>query len=646
MIEYTIATAGHVDHGKSSLVKTLTGVDPDTLKEEKERGLTIEPTVVPFKIFSDIQVAFVDLPGHEDFIKNMVRGASCVDAAILVVAADDGVMPQTREHLQILKFLDVRYGFVVLSKVDLVDEETRFLAIEEIKELIKDSFLADNPIIPFSAWTKQGEKEIIAYLQSLCEKIPPRSDTVFFRLPIDRVLQIPGQGTVVTGTVLSGSCRVGQVLSIYPEGKLVKIKGLQVHRRNVTEARTGQRVGINLAGHNLKVEKGMILAENGLLETSHFVNALFVYTPHDDQVFENHTVVRLYLGTMETTAKVVLMERDKLLPGEKGFVQFRCKAAVSALPGDRFVVRSLSPAHTIGGGMVVEVTRRKFRQKMRFLIPRYHRFCQGVDVDFIEALIKEYFVTPVTPINLFKQTGTERIYSFLDPLLKKGKIIQIGDGFYHIDNFREVKEKILSSLKNYHQQFHYKIGPAKEELKQSVREIDKRVFEEAIVSLLKEGKISRTKGRYHIKGFLPFLKGEEERLCQKIEEYALNGDLRGFTFVFLQRAFPYAEEKRVKKALTFLIDKKAIVQLNNGRFLHQKLLKKAWEQVKTFLLTHEKMDLNQAKNLLNLSRQYTIAILDYLDTIRLTLRVQIDGADYRILAEQVKLQYKNKGVKV
>ena len=646
--EYTIAIAGHVDHGKSALVKSLTGINTNVLKEEKERGLTIVPGIAPLFLSEDLIISFIDLPGHEDFIKNMVRGASTVDGAILVVAADDGVMPQTKEHLDILNLLGIRHGFVVLSKIDLVDEETQFMAKEEIKELIKGTPLENAPIIPFSAITSQGKEKIIECLHGLVRQITPKTKEGYFRLPIDRVLTIPGYGTVVTGTILSGECHVGEVVSLYPTGRLLKIKGLQVHHRPVERAIAGQRVGINLYGKGPHLERGMVLAENGLLMASCFINALFLYTPPVKEPLLNHTFVRLYLGTMETTAVMVFMDRQEINPGDNAFVQFRCRKPLSALPQDRLVVRSLSPAYTIGGGMVVEVTKYKYRKRMHFLIEHYKQFCRGINKEFVEELIEKSQETPITIKEIFKKTGLllPKLQGYINCLLREGKIFSIGQGFYHVKNITSLQRKIISYLEGFHKEHRLKIGPAKEEVHQQLcPKVSTAIFEKALDCLIREKKIRTIKGCVQIMGFSHKLNSSENALYQKIKDYAINQGLNGFTLVSLKEAFFEKDQYLLKRVLDFMLKEGEIVRLNirkgsdNERFLHKINLEKAWDKIRAYLLRHGKIDIQEAKSVLSLSRRPTVAILDYLDTMRLTLRVNVKGDDYRILLHREGASY-------
>ncbi|MEW6003005.1 MAG: selenocysteine-specific translation elongation factor [Nitrospirota bacterium] len=358
-----VGTAGHVDHGKTALVKALTSIDTER-PEEKRRGMTIELGFAPYTLPSGQRIAFIDVPGHECLIKNMIRGVWGIDVVILVVAADDGIMPQTREHLDILNLLGIKQGFVVLSKIDLVEEEIIEMAIEEIKGLTKDTFLKDSPIIPFSARTGQGKAEIEQTLETFYEKTLEKDSEGIFYMPIDRAFHMDGFGAIVTGTIASGIVRAGDVVEIYPTGRQVKVRAIQVHHQKADRAQAGERAGLNLRDIELKeIQKGMVVSEAETLRSSYFLNVHFHYLSSQTDPLKNRKRVRFYTGASETNALIVFMDRDVMHAGETAFVQFRLSDKLSPLPFDRFIVRTLSPVTTIGGGTILEIDSQKYRKR-------------------------------------------------------------------------------------------------------------------------------------------------------------------------------------------------------------------------------------------------------------------------------------------
>ena len=359
----TVGIAGHVDHGKTSLVRALTGIDTDRLEEEKRRGLSIESGIAPLELDSGTKISLVDVPGHTDFLKNTIRGLSGVDMAVLVVAADDGIMPQTLEHLQILEFFNAKDGFVVLSKVDLVDDEILELAELEISETLEKSFLEGKPVIPFSALDRRGLLDIRRHIEEIAQEIPGKRLELPFRLWIDQVKGFPGYGTVASGTILSGRLYQDDPLQLLPPGIETRVRSLETHHRDASEAGAGQRVGINLHKIPLKdVQRGMVLAEPGTVEATYLLNVDLQVLPGAQKPLKNRQRVRLYLGTSVTSSLAVLMEKEQLEPGERGLVQLRLTKPVGALPGDPFVVCPLNVQTTIAGGKVLEIPPQKYRK--------------------------------------------------------------------------------------------------------------------------------------------------------------------------------------------------------------------------------------------------------------------------------------------
>ncbi|MCJ7829902.1 MAG: selenocysteine-specific translation elongation factor, partial [Desulfobacterales bacterium] len=354
MKQVILGTAGHIDHGKTSLIRSLTGIDTDRLKEEKLRGITIELGFASMDLPSGQHVGIVDVPGHEKFVKNMVAGATGIDIVAMVIAADEGVMPQTREHMEICTLLGIRHGFVVLSKVDLVDEEWRELVEQDIGEFVQGSFLEEAPVIPFSAVTGQGIPEFTQALEELCPKVPERSTAGLFRLPVDRVFTMKGFGTVITGTLISGRVRVGDTITVYPSGKTSKVRGVLVHNQSVEAAEAGMRTAINFQGLDKStVNRGEVVALPGTLKPSYMLDLSLHFLASNPKPAKNRQRVRFHAGTSEILGNLILLDREELQPGERAVVQVRLDAPATCVRDDRYVIRSYSPVRTIGGGWVL-----------------------------------------------------------------------------------------------------------------------------------------------------------------------------------------------------------------------------------------------------------------------------------------------------
>ncbi|MFA5112621.1 MAG: selenocysteine-specific translation elongation factor, partial [Desulfobaccales bacterium] len=351
-----LGTAGHIDHGKSALIKALTGTDPDRLKEEKLRGITIELGFAELQLPGGQHLGIVDVPGHERFVRHMVAGATGMDLVALVIAADEGVMPQTREHLEICQLLKVKQGLVVLTKVDLVEDDWLELVEEEVREALKGTFLEGAPILPFSAVTGFGKDELLKALGELADQVPPKPVSGIFRLPIDRVFTIKGFGTVVTGTAISGSLKVADAVTIYPPGFKAKVRGLQVHGQSVERALAGNRTAINLQGlEKEELDRGMVVAPTGAMVASRRLDAFLEILSSAPRPLKHRQAVRLHTGTSERVAMPLILDADDMPPGASGYVQFFLREPLALKPGDRLVIRSFSPAFTWGGGQVLHV---------------------------------------------------------------------------------------------------------------------------------------------------------------------------------------------------------------------------------------------------------------------------------------------------
>ncbi|MCG8565229.1 MAG: selenocysteine-specific translation elongation factor, partial [Desulfobacterales bacterium] len=358
-----LGTAGHIDHGKTSLVKALTGIETDRLKEEKERGITIELGFASLDLPDGTHLGIVDMPGHEKFVKNMVAGSSGIDVVVMVIAADEGVMPQTREHMEICNLMGIEHGMIALTKTDLVDEDLLELALDDIQDFVQDTFLEGKAVIPVSSATGQGLEEFTATLQSICNALPPRKQSSIFRLPVDRVFSMKGFGTVITGTLASGKIKVGEDIMVYPRRIVSKVRGIQVHSSGVDEAAAGTRTAINFQGLDKEaVNRGDILSTPGALMESYMVDARFLYLKSNTKPAKNRTRIRFHSGTSEILGYMILLDREELMPGDEAPVQFRLEAPVCCIKDDRYVVRSYSPVKTIGGGAILNPASRKHKR--------------------------------------------------------------------------------------------------------------------------------------------------------------------------------------------------------------------------------------------------------------------------------------------
>ncbi|MBN1464657.1 selenocysteine-specific translation elongation factor, partial [candidate division KSB1 bacterium] len=474
-----IGTAGHIDHGKSSLVRALTGTDPDRLAEEQARGMTID---LGFAFLSD-RIAFIDVPGHEKFIKNMVAGVSTVDMAMLVIAADDGVMPQTREHLDILKILQLKHGLVALTKIDMVDQEWLTIVEEDVRELLKGSFLQNAPIIKVSSVTREGIPELREALIQLAEQTTARQDRGVFWMPIDRSFTMKGHGTVVTGSVLSGSVAVGDSCDLLPQKRTVKVRAIQTHGASTSRASLGDRAALNLLNiAKNDIERGNILATAGYFEPAKIFDAKLTLLENAPQGLAQGTRVRLHIGTREIMARLKLLGIDKLSPGQSGYAQLMLEQAAVAQKRDPFVIRRYSPQLTIGGGIILDPNPEPHRRADRAVVERL-RALENPDPSEIVTAILLQTHQPIKMADLSKKTSIEP--SLLEPLLnellaKKQLYSFAKQGYLHRNTFAELKTAIVSTLELFHQQEPLRPGMKRANLlAQTAREMP-AVFDAAI----------------------------------------------------------------------------------------------------------------------------------------------------------------------
>src|SRR5262245_6724443 len=495
MKQVVMGTAGHIDHGKTQLIKALTGVDTDRLKEEKERGITIDLGFAHFTCDDGTEVGVIDVPGHERFVRNMLAGVGGIDLVMLVIAADEGVMPQTREHLAICQLLRIKDGLVALTKVDLVDEDWLALVIEDSREFLKGTFLESKPIVGVSAKTGQGLDALKAALGTLAARVPPKHVEGKFRLPIDRVFTIRGFGTVVTGTLFSGSIRVEDRVEIYRKGIQAKVRGLQVHNESVAEAVAGQRTAINLQGiEKVELARGDVLGRPGEFAPTFMLDAVLQHLPDAPRPLRHRSRLRLHLGTSEIMGRVILLDRDELAAGEQAYVQFRLEVPAIALPRDRFVIRSYSPVQTIGGGMLLDVHPAKHRRGEAGLASHFQLLAEGGPEKIFAHHLKQATHQGLRLAEFLPRTelSEPRLRQIVAALQRVGQIRAVNAEIgwcLHADAFITLTNALRSNLATYHRQNPLKPNISIEELRAKVRGLGERVCLLALEQLRHQGDV-------------------------------------------------------------------------------------------------------------------------------------------------------------
>jgi selenocysteine-specific elongation factor len=632
MKQVVMGTAGHIDHGKTQLIKTLTGVDTDRLKEEKERGITIDLGFAHLTCEDGTEVGVIDVPGHERFVRNMLAGVGGIDLVMLVIAADEGVMPQTREHLAICQLLCIKDGLVALTKADLVDEDWMELVTEDTREFLKGTFLEGKPIVPVSAKTGQGIDELRRVLATLVARVPPKQLEGKFRLPIDRVFTIRGFGTVVTGTLFSGSIRVEERVEIYSKGIEVKVRGLQVHNESVPEAVAGQRTAINLQGiEKVELERGDVLGRPGEFAPTFMLDAVLQHLPDAPRPLRHRARLRLHLGTSELMGRVILLDRDELAPGEEAYVQFRLEKPAIALPRDRFVIRSYSPVQTIGGGMLLDVQQVKHRRGEAGLASHFQLLAQSDPEEIFAHHLKQAAHQGLRLSEFLPRTelSESRLRQIAEMLQRAGRIRAVNTemGWYlHVDVFDALMRELRSDLEAFHRQNPLKPNLSIEELRAKVRGLGERVCLLALEQLRQQGEVVIERDRVRLATHQVELDDTRERLLNELEAEFLAA---GYQPPRAEEVFAKLKvgKSHDKELLQVLLDQGRAVRLKDNVVFHRTNLEKAESLLVQFLREHRDITPIEFKDLLGVSRKYAIPLLEYFDSQKITIRI----GDKRVL---------------
>ena len=627
-----VGTAGHVDHGKTALVKLLTGIDTDQLREETEQGISIVPGFAHLRLASGQVLEMVDVPGHEKLIKNMYRGISGVDIVLLAIAADDGPMPQTREHLNILDLIEIKAGLVAITKVDLVDDELLMLVTEEVKTTLEGTFLKNAPIVYVSNKTGQGLDEIKANLEKLAGQFREKADERAFRLPIDRVFVIPGHGSVATGTVASGKIRENDEVEIFPSNEMTKIRAIQVHNDRADEAIAGQRVGLNLSNVGLNsIKRGMVLSEPRVLAPSHLINASLHYLESNKKVLPDRTKVRLHLGTSEAIARIVLMDGAEILPGQTKYVQLRLDRELVPLPFDKYIIRSLSPTTTIGGGTILEIAHKKYRAYETDTIRYLEVLENGSPVDSVASIVKRGKYKSVNLEELLQQSGLSRneCLEAIGELKSRGKLIQIGkEAILHRDVLKYLKKRVVEVIRACYENNPLQRNLPRNKVRNLVEEsLSPQIFELVVQELTGEQIVEIRKEELRLKSSNSRLTAKEQRIVRELDRMCTNLGFKPVRFGVLVETLDFCREKDIAAILKFQVSEGKLVRLKDGSFMEAAKYQRAEQMIVEFTRDNKKATTVQIRDLLESGRRGAISILEHLDSLKLTTRID----DYRIL---------------
>ena len=633
-----IGTAGHVDHGKTALIKRLTGVYTDRLKEEKERGITIELGFASLALPDGRVLGVVDVPGHERFVRNMVAGAAGIDLVILVIAADEGVMPQTREHLQICALLGIRKGFVALTKIDMVDEEWLTLVREDVREFLRGTFLDGAPVIPLSSLTGDGFPELIETIARVADEVEEAADVGLFRLPVDRVFTMKGFGTVVTGTLASGRVGTGEEVEISPVGLRARVRGIQVHNHVVESAEAGQRTAVNLQGVDRAViERGYVLTWPGALDASQRLDCVYRHLAGGGRKAKNRALVRFHTGTSEVMARLILLDRDELEPGGEGFAQLVLDSPLAAIAGDRFVVRGYSTVTTIGGGVIVDPLPVKHKRFAEGILEEFRHLSGMVEMRKAAVIMARAGIGGITESRLVVRTGIrrselrrllERMFSAKEAVLIDREETRVLSGSV----YRGLQEEIIGVLNGYHHDFPLKEGLSREELRTTLDRgdgVDPKVFGMALRDLEKKGEIIAEKEMTRLTGHRVQLKGEMGDLREKIDSLYREGSLAPPTVKEVLERFP-DRKKEIVNLIQVMTREGDLLRISEELNFHRDALARLREDYRQFLIKEGRATPASFKELTGLTRKFVIPLMEYFDMTKLTVRT----GEHRILRER------------
>ncbi len=636
-----LGTAGHVDHGKTSFIRALSGVDCDRLKEEKERGITIELGFASFDLPDGQRLGIVDVPGHEKFVHNMVAGAAGMDLVAFIVAADEGIMPQTVEHFDICRLLGVRDGIIVLTKKDLVEPEWLEMVEEELREFFAGSFLAEAPILAVNSITGEGMEAVRTALAAKVDALPRHEEFGPFRLPVDRVFIMKGFGTVITGTALSGRIETGADLTFYPGGLTAKIRGMQVHGQEQKLIEAGHRTAINLQGiEKEEINRGDMAASPGSMVASAIFDVEVQMLASAAKPLKHRSQVRVHMGTREITGRVSLLQAEALAPGERGFAQIILQYRASAWPGDRFVLRSYSPAHTIAGGRLLNVAprkRKRLNEADRARAEEALKVYAGEDQEAaVLQLLQESGLQGLDLNQLAARTGTfgKRMQRLLQHPLSTGAVVIVESDSQRMlaaSVTQQVQERILTALAAFHQANPLKNGMGREELRSQIRPaVDARLLVHQLGVLAKRGEVVLEAGEVRLTSHAVQLQVDEAAMEQRLETLYREAGLMPPNLKDVLALFPDIPEKQTLKMVDLLLTRGVLVRVNDSLLFHSRILAGVQERLVTVLRERGEIDTPAFKDLTGLTRKFSIPLLEYFDCIKLTLRID----DRRVLRRE------------
>ena len=636
MKQIILGTAGHIDHGKTSLIKAVTGTNTDRLKEEQKRGITIELGFASLDLPSGRHLGIVDVPGHEKFVKNMVAGATGIDIVSMVIAADEGVMPQTREHMEICTLLGVRHGLVVLTKIDMVDEEWLELVIEDIRDFTESTFLEGAPIVPVSSVTGDGIAKFIEALDALCADVPERTTSGLFRLPVDRVFSMKGFGTVITGTLISGQVSVGDAIMIYPGRIPSKVRGIQVHNQGRDTAEAGMRTAINFQGlEKTAINRGDILARENTLMPGFMVDLELHFLSSNKRPVKSRTQVRFHTGTSEVMGNLILLDREELRPGETCQAQIRLDEAVSLIRDDRFVIRSYSPVRTIGGGKVLNPIPAKHKRFQPAIVEGLKLLVDASPEGIIDHQARMAGPAGISFAELLLMTNLpdKALTAAIGNMLNSQTIVQVDKEnrtYVHLEVFESLKQLSRTVLTRYHAENPLKTGISKEELKSKFpRRAGGKLFTLVLNRMIRDQQLALADDTVRLATHTVSLQVDQEELKRRILDTYGQSGLTPPYFRDIVKALD-VDPKAAKSVLELLTGERSLVKVKEDLYYLTETMQHLKQELVDYIQEKGQITTPEFKDMTGASRKYVIPLIEHFDATNVTIRV----GDTRILRKR------------
>lgn len=622
-----IGTAGHIDHGKTTLVKAITGRETDRLKEEKERGISIELGFTYFDLPSGKRAGIVDMPGHEKFINHMLAGVTGIDVVVLVVAADEGMMPQTKEHLHILDLLGLKKGVIAVTKSSLVDEEWLELVKEDIKEDVIGTFLEDSEVISVDSVTKEGIDNLIEQIDHLTDEVEEKDPLETPRLPVDRVFTIAGFGTVVTGTLISGRFKLEDEVQIFPGDTIGRIRNIQVHGKDSEEGLGGQRVAVNISGvKKSEINRGDVVSRPDALEATSMLDVKLNILKDSKRIIENRTRVRVYIGAKEVLARLALLDKDKITPGETCFAQLRLEEKVVAKPKDKFIIRFYSPMETIGGGVVIDSNPDKHKRFDDETIESLKLKEKGETKEVVEKIVldKSKSAPSIKEISVITVMSEDKIKEDLEKLLQEGRIytfeLSKDTHVVHRRYFDEIAEKIEKDLREYHKKNPLTLGMRKEEIRSRyLKDLKPRVGDLFLNKMTEVRSVKIINENIALKDFEIKLDDRQEKIKSEIEKLYKENKTESLKLDDVAGKIPY-DRGEIEQVFKLLLDEGTLFKVREDLIFLKTVLDEYKDILVNYLLENKTIKLAEFRDLLGTNRKVAMNLLEYFDEQKVTKR--------------------------